>query len=170
MASYLGLRQVVEDILLEAKIDINTKGGFHGTALQTAAGKGHKEIVELLLDRGANVDVNSKGVYYGTVLQAAAGEGYKEIVELLLDRGVDVNVNVEDRHYGTGVCKQLQAEVIRRLSELLLDHRADVEIENSRCTALQAAAGGGYKEIVELLLDSRLPTSTSKASAVRRCK
>ena len=50
------------------------------------------EIVQLLLDRGA--DVNLAGGNYGTALGAAAVayEGNLEIVKSILDRGADINI------------------------------------------------------------------------------
>ena len=59
------------------------------TAFIFAIQNGHKEIVELLLDRGANFDqANKMGV---TAFIFAIQNGHKEIVELLLDRGANPN-------------------------------------------------------------------------------
>ena len=68
---------------------MNAKGGDYGNALQAASNDGHKEIVQLLLERGA--DVNAQGGYYGDALQAALNNGHKEIVQLLLGRGANMN-------------------------------------------------------------------------------
>ncbi|KAF3762568.1 ankyrin, partial [Cryphonectria parasitica EP155] len=59
------------------------------TALQEAAFGGHAEIVQVLLDRGA--DVRAEGGTFGGALQAAAYRGHTAVVDLLLDRGADVN-------------------------------------------------------------------------------
>jgi hypothetical protein len=56
----------------------------YGNALATASYCGHRAIVELLLERGA--DVNAQGGYYGNVLQAASHGGRPAIVELLLEK------------------------------------------------------------------------------------
>ncbi|KIL62335.1 hypothetical protein M378DRAFT_53540, partial [Amanita muscaria Koide BX008] len=68
---------------------LTSQGGFYCYALQVASHKGAKEIVELLLEKGANV--NAQGGFYGNALQAASCQGSKEIVELLLEKGADVN-------------------------------------------------------------------------------
>ena len=63
--------------------------GWH-TPLHDAVSRGHKEVIELLIAKGA--DVNAKDSTFGrTLLHIAAREGHKEIVELLLAKGVDVN-------------------------------------------------------------------------------
>ena len=54
-----------------------------------AAFYGRKEIVELLLSKGA--DVNAKDSKGETALMVAAFYGRKETVELLLSKGADVN-------------------------------------------------------------------------------
>ncbi len=54
---------------------------------------GHKEVVELLIDKGA--DVNAKGKYGGTPLHSAAFFGQTEIVELLIAKGADLNAKIE---------------------------------------------------------------------------
>ena len=77
---------------LDAGADVNSKGGYeNGTALHFAAGKGHKEIVELLIAKG--VDVNAKNNRGGTPLHLANN---KEIAELLIANGADVNAKDED--------------------------------------------------------------------------
>ncbi|RMZ79876.1 hypothetical protein DV737_g3201, partial [Chaetothyriales sp. CBS 132003] len=58
LTSYLGLKLVVEDILREDSIGIDLQWGTQGTALQIASGGGYKEIVQMLLDKGADVNIN----------------------------------------------------------------------------------------------------------------
>ena len=47
---------------------MNAQGGAYGTALHAASVNRRKEILELLLDQGA--DVNTQGGSYSTALQA----------------------------------------------------------------------------------------------------
>jgi ankyrin repeat protein len=75
------------------------QGGRYRTALQAASAKGHKEVVEILRDKGANVNIQNGE--YGTALQAASEGGHKEIVEMLLGKGADVNA--EGGYYGTAL-------------------------------------------------------------------
>lgn len=74
-----------------------TRGGL----LSLAVNHGKLEIVQLLLDLGADVDerlmldeLEEPTPSWGTPLWYASLAGHREIVELLLDRGADPNANV----------------------------------------------------------------------------
>jgi ankyrin repeat protein len=58
------------------------------TALLGAAGQGYPDIVDLLLDHGADIDLTVPP--FGTALTAAAHNGRTEIVRKLIDRGARV--------------------------------------------------------------------------------
>ena len=78
------LEQVKEALGKGADVDVTDNIGQ--TALMAASRKGHKAMVKLLLDKGA--DVNAKTKMYGwTALKAAAMEGHEEIVEVLKKHG-----------------------------------------------------------------------------------
>jgi ankyrin repeat protein len=74
---------------LTSGVDVNEKGKFGVTALINSAQQGHKEVVELLIAKGADVNMTGNGV---TALNAAARLGHKEVVELLIAKGADVNL------------------------------------------------------------------------------
>ena len=83
----------IEDVKkhLAAGADVNTKGELHQwrwIPLCNAAERGHKEIVELLISKGADLEAKYLGK---TPLHWAAFKGHKEIVELLIANGADVN-------------------------------------------------------------------------------
>ena len=59
------------------------------TPLRSADKKGFKDIVEVLLDRGANVEVKNR--YGGTLLQSAAVRGDKALVKLLLNHHAELS-------------------------------------------------------------------------------
>jgi ankyrin repeat protein len=111
-----------------------------GCALQAAAdGEGNDDVVEMLLDNGA--DVNHVGGTWGTALQVASEAGFESTVLLLLSRGADPNVPVCGFH-GTA----LQAAAyrgFRNIVEILLEHGADVDVQGgARKNAIQAAMEG----------------------------
>jgi hypothetical protein len=85
------------------------------TALQAAAGGGHRGTVEILLIAGADIDATGLSFLGRTALQAAAENGHGEIVRLLLEAGADVNALALSREGRTA----LQAAAgggIKRLS------------------------------------------------------
>ena len=76
----------VRNILASVQVDVDYTVGKRGwTALNCAAYKGHKNVVRLLLDRGA--DLNKATNNGWTPLHCAACNGQKSVVRLLLDRG-----------------------------------------------------------------------------------
>lgn len=75
--------------LLKQGVDVNDRDYAGNTALHDAALKGHYDIVELLLDNGAEIDVRSGATDLDTPLIDAASHSHVSIVKLLLDRGAD---------------------------------------------------------------------------------
>ena len=79
---------------IAAGTDMNAKDVKGKTPLHLAAGRGHKEIVELLIAKDA--DVNARTAFFitceETPLHLAAWDGHKEIAELLIVNGANVNV------------------------------------------------------------------------------
>ena len=54
-----------------------------------ACERGHKEIVEILIDKGINI--NEMGSLFGcNALNVTSENGHKEIVELLVAEGIDI--------------------------------------------------------------------------------
>ena len=109
---------------LVAGADVNTK--LKGrTLLHAAAGKGRKEIVELLIDNDANVNV--KDAVSGTPLHEAALRGDKEVVELLITKGADVNA--KDLYGWTPLYKATH-KGHKEVVELLISKGSDVNAKN----------------------------------------
>jgi cytohesin len=79
---------------LEAITDVDAKEGGGYTPLLHAAITGHKEIVELLIAKGA--DVNAKDDDGYTPLLHAALNLDAGIFELLIDNGADVNAKADN--------------------------------------------------------------------------
>lgn len=147
-SAQLGHLELCQWLLDERSCDVNAVRGTFGQAIQTAARFGHRDVVALLLERGAKLDRHC-GIY-GYPLQAAAFGGYIEILSLLLDAGADINV-VGGR-YGTALiaaCWQQHLGAVRAL----LDRGADMNVQCvSIGKALNVAAGTGNTALVRLLL------------------
>jgi ankyrin repeat protein len=85
----IGYRNLVQT-LLNTSADVNALGGGeNGTALHSASLAGHLDLVNLLIECGA--DVNAGGGYYGHPLLAACFHHQYEIVKALVEHGADVN-------------------------------------------------------------------------------
>ena len=73
-----------------ALIWVRDKDG--STPLHCAAWKGHPQLVEYLLDVGADINDHNENGHWGTTpLHAAAHGNQKKVAEVLLSRGADVN-------------------------------------------------------------------------------
>ena len=71
-------------------VNVNTKETGTGVSLlQLAVGRGNKQIVTALLERGANV--NSLDKTYGSPLADAISNGHADIAVQLLQKGADLN-------------------------------------------------------------------------------
>ncbi|KAK4462961.1 hypothetical protein QBC42DRAFT_285970 [Cladorrhinum samala] len=78
--------------LIERGAKVNREANSHnGGALQTSAVKGDYQMVELLLNHGADPNAALSGSQRATALQFAAIEGHLRIVHKLLSSGADVN-------------------------------------------------------------------------------
>ena len=60
--------------------------------LHLAVVKGNKEIVQILLDNGAQIDLKAKNKDEATPLAWAAFFGQKDMVSLLIESGAPINV------------------------------------------------------------------------------
>ncbi|XP_070582826.1 ankyrin repeat domain-containing protein 17 isoform X5 [Erythrolamprus reginae] len=131
-------------------IDAQTESN-HDTALTLACAGGHEELVQTLLERGANIEHRDKKGFTPLILAATAG--HVGVVEILLDNGADIEAQSE-RTKDTPLslaCSGGRQEVV----ELLLARSANKEHRNvSDYTPLSLAASGGYVNIIKILLNA----------------
>src|SRR5271155_21020 len=59
-----------QESLHDISILVNAEGGWDGNALEAASARGHKKVVQLLLEKGAYS--NAQGGEYGNALHAAS--------------------------------------------------------------------------------------------------
>ena len=174
LAVQAGNKEVIEQLLVSGA-DIHAKTSYSWRALSEAidnkslkvfftladlkavddlarrhwlALEGSKEVVELLLAKGA--DIHAKRNDGITVLHGAALGGRKEVIELLLAKGADIHAKTDS---GFTVLLGAALGGNKEVIELLLAKGADIHAKmNDGRTVLYGAALGGNKEVVELLL------------------
>jgi len=135
-----GQTNEVRHILSSGMVDMNFKKYGSYTSLMNAAMFGHKGVVKLLLDRGANPN---------EALHVAADYGHADVVKVLLAEGAEPNIlgptgNTPLIHPAF-TC---QEDVIK----VLLDGGADANIASRNgMTALQLAIAGKSEYIVPYL-------------------
>lgn len=118
-ASFRGDLQVVNNpFRLVSLTDINIRDHLGNSALSKACVEGHRNIVEILLAKGADFSLyNNRG---RTPLMAACDEGHRTLVSYLLglDILIDINRRTEDGHTAFFLaCRDGHLDVMEALLE-----------------------------------------------------
>lgn len=125
-----------------------------GPALNVAAKRGGLELVELLIAKG--VDVNGQDYSGETALHRAARSGYKDIAALLVAKGANVNapgVSIDGKRNGPPILSAAYRGYLD-IIQLLYAHGADLNLlDATGNSALMSAASGGYRVLVEWLVN-----------------
>lgn len=117
------------------------------TALMLAIKRGHTQIIELLLDEGADVNVQNKLGLTAFVL--AIWHGQPEIAELLFEKS-DVQMTT---HSGEVALLKSAGEGYTRIVRLLLARGVAVNAQNNeQMTALMLASQKGHVDIINMLI------------------
>ena len=133
--------------LLKAGANKNAVNQYGESALQVAVEKGSLEMVDALLDHGANANNVSLMPQARAPLLIAAEQGNEEIVSRLLEAGA--NVNFKDEQGKTA----LHYASSREVGKLLLEANAEITAEdlNGRAPLHEMALRGDYELIEEAL-------------------
>jgi ankyrin repeat protein len=137
--------------LLKAGVDVNSGDSGSGySPLIMAIQRGHREIVELLVEHGAK---DTDNIFKMSAVKTAASSHKFDIMKMLIEKGFDVDIpNYEQRTALMSVCRCGDAE---GLVKLLINNGADVNRQSeSGKTALAEAIGWNRLELVRILLES----------------
>lgn len=148
-----GMVDVNNDVELD-KMPSTTKN-----PLMVASYHGFKDVVQLLLEAGANPNKSFGGG--PTPLLHAVRHGLKEVAQILLEYGADPNIADENGFtplYESIVYFPFDFSV--DLIKLLLENGAEVDHEikfrwhELRCTPLLKAVSYGNEEVIQILLEN----------------
>jgi ankyrin repeat protein len=169
-------------LLLDGGADVNALGyhspqGLIKSSLQSAVDYDNIELVRTMLKAGANVNAAPCDSWGRTALMRAVEKRRYDIVEELLRAGAQVDI-YGHRIYGDGLSGysdltelQLAASIGEYyITELLLDAGADVNkpaFGNYGSTALQGAAKGGHRKLLQLLLATGANPNVSSSPRVK---
>ena len=133
--------------LVQLKKDtINSKNEYGFSPLIIAVYRDQKEIVQYLLEQGANVDFISGE---GSALMAACYKSNEEFVKLLLKKGANPNLQNE---IGTTALMYAVMNQNKLIIKLLLDNKADITIkEKSGRSVFDFIPQPADSEILKLL-------------------
>lgn len=164
--------------------DINKSDGDGSTPLYLAVQDGHADMVQLLLESGANIECEFLGGY--TPLYVAAQNGHLKVIEILCQYKPNYNrlspngstalyVAAQNGHMEVVslLCKQAACNIGTVFSDgytplyvacqkgflpivkMLLEHGANINYQTrKKATPLYAAAQKGFKDVVAVLLES----------------
>ena len=132
-------------------INVQNKDG--NTALMLAVNIGWNDIMEMLLDNGADINITDKDGNTALMLATYKGDWYIKLVKMLLDHGADINVQNKD---GNTVLMLATRYKAYKIAEILINSSADINIKNtSGNTALMLATRYKAYTIAEILINSR---------------
>jgi ankyrin repeat protein len=130
-----------------AEPNIATQGRL--TPLGVASFRNFINIVNLLLEKGANVD-QITGSQGATPTFVAADMGHVEVLKALLTKKPDLDMSINGGATPLNIASQ---KGHKEIVELLLENGADVNLAlTSGGTPLYAASQNGYSDIVKILL------------------
>ena len=133
------------------EVDVNHCNRYNDTALHCAARELHPEVVQVLIDAGADIDTRNNDGH--SPLHCASTSGALEVVKVLVEAGAGVNVTDD---YGRTclfhAASNGHTETVRYLVGL-------PEVDVNHCdryyrTALHCAARELHPDVVQVLIDA----------------
>jgi uncharacterized protein len=155
--SALHLTQDIEivSILLEKGANPNATDVVGITPLHMAVPKGSKDVIKLLIERGADIETFAPYLRRNA-LHMASGSGNAEAVAALLEKGANIEAQADPENDGSTALHISALISSLEVTKLLLDRGADVHAMTfDGRTALHYAAGAWEAkiEVIKTLLD-----------------
>uniref|UniRef100_A0A0A9WM61 Serine/threonine-protein phosphatase 6 regulatory ankyrin repeat subunit B n=1 Tax=Lygus hesperus TaxID=30085 RepID=A0A0A9WM61_LYGHE len=142
--------------LLKRGLDVNEKFNVAGegwlTPVEFAASKGHEDVLDLLLEQGANPNV--QGSDGETPLHKSAGAGHvKAVAALLSHKAVILIVDLKKRTALDLAIANGHIDIVK----MMIDHCENIDVNrragNEDLSLLHVATQFGHIEIVKLLIE-----------------
>ena len=134
--------------LISQGADVNGKDSYRRTPAERAIGGNHREVVELLVAKGAEISTLHLAAYMGNLAKA----------ESTIENGADVN---ESTQSGTTALLIAVSQGLKDIVELLIDSGADVNAKGPwSWTPLHSATESGQKDLAGLLIASGANVNT----------
>ena len=148
------IENVKQDVVFQDLHEITPEKAKRVTSRKTsllyfAARCGHKSIVEMLIDKGANINhAKNNGV---TPLFIAAENGHKDIVEIFINKGTDIN---RAQYQGATPLLIAAENGHNDIVKMLIENGADINhAQNQGTTPLLVAAEKGHNHVVKMLIE-----------------
>ena len=146
-----GFPWLVEHLIDNRSMDVNTRGGRYVTPLHAALNKGHLDIARLLIEHGANV--NAQDDEASSPLRMALYFRQFDVVPPLLRKGADANVRL-NRHSESTPLHIASCSGHPIVIKSLLEYGAQVNVWDGKGrTPLHIASNNGDSNAVQLLLE-----------------
>ena len=126
VACVLGDERRVRELLARDRNAANDQDTCGFSPLFSAAGQGYTDIVQLLLDHGADPNAPEYNAPRGHALYEAVAGDHLETAKLLLDHGADPNAPVESS--GNPLTQALGQDKNEEMINLLYQHGASADI------------------------------------------
>jgi cytohesin len=142
---------IVETLLeYSANVEAKTKIPKDWTPLFPAARKGHCDVIQQLIDAGANPRAIADN---NTPLDQAVSAGELDACRILLDKGATIKVTADRRSNALhNAARHGRTEIVSLILEKE-PHLIDLETEGGG-TALHYALANGHDEVVSLLINT----------------
>jgi ankyrin repeat protein len=141
-----GFYDLVKHLAVKCPAQVNAICGLHMFLLFAAIENGRVDVVEFLLEHGANID--ARGTTGQTILHKVLSRSQRDlvgIVKFLLKHGADVNVQ-DDALQSPLHLAEVRCEL--EVVQILVDHKADVNLQDINGKTPLHILSGMYNEDV----------------------